>query len=76
MNWSARSRSLSTWLSSLVAANAVPTARVTLVVDLGGGTWLTLPAMNSPSATIGKEDLLEVADALQIATPDLSWMGR
>ena len=60
----------------LVSATDAPLARLTLVVDLGGGTWLTLSAMNSPSASIGKEDLLNVAETLQIATPDLSWMGR
>lgn len=57
-------------------ATDAPLARLILVVGLGGGTWLTLSAMNSPSASIGKEDLLRVAETLQIATPDLSWMGR
>jgi len=51
-----------------------PLDRVTLVVDLGGGTWLTLSAMNSPSAGISNEDLLHVAETIQIIPPDLSWI--
>jgi hypothetical protein len=57
-------------------AGGLPLERLTLVVDLGGGTWLTLSAMNPASTGIGKDDLLHVAEALRIATPDLSWMGR
>jgi hypothetical protein len=58
------------------AATGAALGRLTLVVDLGGGTWLTLSVMDLANATIGKEDLLHIAETLQIATPDLSWMGR
>ena len=51
-------------------------SRLTLVVDLGGGTWLTLMEMGTASTLPTKADLLHVAEALQLATPDLSWMGR
>ena len=50
--------------------------RLTLVVELDGGTWLTLMTMGPADVLMSKADLLHVADALQLATPELSWMGR
>ena len=52
-----------------------PEPRLTLVVDLGDGTWLTVSAMYPQAAPVSSDDLLHVAEALQIAPPGLSWTG-
>jgi len=53
-----------------------PEPRLTLVVDLGDGTWLTVSARYPVTAPVSKDDVLHVAEALQLAPPDLSWTGR
>jgi hypothetical protein len=53
-----------------------PEPRLTLVVELGDGTWLTVSAMYPVGGTVSKDDVLHVAEALQLAPPDLSWIGR
>lgn len=53
-----------------------PEPRLTVVVDLGDGTWLTVSAVYPVTAPVSRDDLLHVAEALRIAPPDLSWVGR
>jgi hypothetical protein len=51
--------------------------RLTLVVDLGDGTWLTLSTISPTTATpVSTDELLHVAEALQVAPPDLAWIGH
>lgn len=53
-----------------------PEPRLTLVVELGDGIWLTVSVMYPVTAPVSRDDLLHVAEALQLAPPDLSWTGR
>jgi hypothetical protein len=58
------------------ATDLSPGPRLTLVVDLGDGTWLTIMAMYPAASPVSKDDLLHIAEALQLAPPDLAWIGR